>query len=265
MMVASAQAIGALVADVCKDYSLQSPSLVAVGGGAGGVARFVADQMGLQCHIPQDAEVISSIGDALSFVLVERERSVIEPTLADGESLAAEAEEACLEAGAALSSIDVRVEFDREHATLRASATGMVGLASGAMPGRAPLSPAEFVASVGHHGYSDPVSVGHASMARRYSPNGSSNVLLLDRYGDLVASGAGDYLAGTDMVEGPLSAMLARYTRRHLGGEGKPTVWLIEQSRIVSLTPSAALDAVRALDHDRSAHIAAMVVVAGGS
>jgi N-methylhydantoinase A/oxoprolinase/acetone carboxylase beta subunit len=246
MLIASAHAIGALVADVCKDYSLRSPTLVAVGGGAGGVARFVADQMGLDCHIPDDAEVISSIGDALSFVQVERERSVIEPTLADGESLAAAAEDACLEAGAALSSIDVRVEFDREHSTLRATATGMVGLASGAMPGRAPLSAGEVVAVADHHGYSDPVAVGHAWVARRPSPSGASNALLLDRYGDVVVAGPGDYLIGDDMVEELLSTMIARYTRRHLGGEGKPTVWLVEHTRIVSLTPSAAVDAVRA-------------------
>src|SRR4029078_4335993 len=140
MLMASAQAIGALVAAVCKDYSLQSPRLIAVGGGAGGVARYVAKEMNLECFIPEHAEVISSIGDALSFVLVERERSVIDPTLADGEALAPPREEASLAAGAARNSIDVRVEYDREQSTLRASATGMVGLASGAMPGRARLT-----------------------------------------------------------------------------------------------------------------------------
>src|SRR4029078_3516289 len=95
MLMASAQAIGALVAAVCKDYSLQSPRLIAVGGGAGGVARYVAKEMNLECFIPEHAEVISSIGDALSFVLVERERSVIDPTLCDGEALDAPAEGAC--------------------------------------------------------------------------------------------------------------------------------------------------------------------------
>ena len=264
MLVASAHAIGALVADVCKDYSLQSPTLVAVGGGAGGVARFVADQMGLDCHIPEDAEVISSIGDALSFVLVERERSVVEPTLADGESIAAAAQDACLEAGAALSSIDVRVEFDREHATLRATATGMVGLASGAMPGRAPLRADEVVAVAGHHGYSNPVSVGHAWVARRPSSSGSSNVLLLDRYGDVVAAGQGDYLTGDGMVEGQLSTMIARNTRRHLGGEGKPTVWIVGRSRIVSLTPSAALDAVRSSGPRPEPELVTAIVVTSG-
>jgi hypothetical protein len=97
-----------------------------------------------------------------------------------------------------------------------------------------------------HHGYSDPVAVGHAWVARRPSPSGASNALLLDRYGDVVVAGPGDYLIGDDMVEELLSTMIARYTRRHLGGEGKPTVWLVEHTRIVSLTPSAAVDAVRA-------------------
>jgi N-methylhydantoinase A len=244
MLVASAQTIGKLVADVCKDYSLDSPRLVAVGGGAGGVARFVAAEMGFECDIPDNAEVISSIGDALSFVRVERERSVIEPTLADSEALAAAVEEACLAAGAALSSIDVRVEHDREHATLRASATGMIGLSSGAMPGRSPLSAAEAVAVASHHGYADPIGVGHAWISRRSAASRSSTVLLLDRYGDVVARGDGDYLVGPDMQRDALVDLVARYTRRNLGSEGKPEVWLVRDSRIASLTPAAAIEAL---------------------
>jgi N-methylhydantoinase A/oxoprolinase/acetone carboxylase beta subunit len=263
MLVASAQAIGALVAAVCKDYSLRSPQLIAVGGGAGGVARYVAKEMNLDCFIPEHAEVISSIGDALSFVLVERERSVIDPTLADGEALAAAAEEACLAAGAARNSIDVRVEYDREQSTLRASATGMVGLASGAMPGRAPLTSAEVVAVAGHRGFSDPVGFGHSWVARRGPASGPSTVLVLDRYGDVVSEGPGDFLAGSDMEAEALESLVTKYTRRHLGTEGKPTVWLVGASRIVALTAAAAVDAVR--DHATSAgqNAAQAVVVTG--
>jgi N-methylhydantoinase A len=263
MLVASAQAIGELVAAVCKDYSLTSPRLIAVGGGAGGVARYVAKEMNLECYIPEHAEVISSIGDALSFVLVERERSVIEPTLADGEALAAEAEEACLAAGAAASSIDVRVEYDREQSTLRASATGMVGLASGAMPGRAPLTGPEVVAVAGNRGYTDPVGFGHSWVARRGSASGPSTVLLLDRYGDVVAEGSGDFLAGSDVGAAALESLVGKYTRRHLGTEGKPTVWLLGRSRIVALTSAAALEAVR--DHASTAPNAAEAVVVMGA
>ena len=41
---------------------------------------------------PADAEIISSIGDALSLVRAARERSVVEPTAADVDALIAEVE-----------------------------------------------------------------------------------------------------------------------------------------------------------------------------
>jgi len=264
MLVASAQAIGALVAAVSKDYSLGSPRLIAVGGGAGGVARFVAKEMNLECYIPEHAEVISSIGDALSFVLVERERSVIDPTLADDEALAAEVEEACLQAGAAANSIDVRVEYDREHSTLRASATGMVGLASGAMPGRAPLTTSEVGAVAGHHGYSDAARVGHSWVARRSGASGPSSVLVLDRYGDVVAKGPGDFLFGTDVEASALDSLVAKYTRRHLGSDSKPTVLLLGPSRVLALTAAAAVQAIGDLAATTAPDAAQAVVVIAG-
>jgi hypothetical protein len=257
------QSIGALVTAVCKDYSLRSPRLIAVGGGAGGVARYVAKEMNLECYIPDNAEVISSIGDALSFVLVERERSVIDPTLADGEALGAAAEEACLAAGAAANSIDVRVEYDREQSTLRASATGMVGLASGAMPGRAPLTTAEAVAVAGHRGYADPVGFGHSWVARRGPASGPSTVLVLDRYGDVVAEGSGDFLSGADVRAEALETLVSKFTRRHLGSEGKPTVWLLGATRIVALTSAAAIEAMRDQATATAQNAAQAVVVTG--
>ena len=53
-----------------------SPSIVGVGGGAGGLARHVAAMLGWPLVIPEHAEVISSIGDALSLLRAERERTV---------------------------------------------------------------------------------------------------------------------------------------------------------------------------------------------
>ncbi|HLM17541.1 MAG TPA: hydantoinase/oxoprolinase family protein, partial [Acidimicrobiia bacterium] len=79
MLVASAQTVGNLIRSVADEYELESPTLVAVGGGAGGVGRFVAASLGLECHVPAAAEVISSIGDALSLVRIERERSIVSP------------------------------------------------------------------------------------------------------------------------------------------------------------------------------------------
>jgi len=88
-------------------------------------------------------------------------------------------------------------------------------------------------------------------------------VLVLDRYGDVVSEGPGDFLSGSDMEAAALESLVAKYTRRHLGTEGKPTVWLVGASRIVALTAAAAVDAVR--DHATSAgqNAAQAVVVTG--
>ena len=63
--------------------SSTSPTLVGVGGGAGGLARYVARRLGWPLEIPAHAEVISSIGDALSLIRAERERTVTNADSAD--------------------------------------------------------------------------------------------------------------------------------------------------------------------------------------
>ena len=77
--------IGDLVASVIRDHHLERPVLVAVGGGAGGLGRAVAGAMGLDIVVPEKAEVISAIGDALSLVRAERERTFDQPTPAEIE------------------------------------------------------------------------------------------------------------------------------------------------------------------------------------
>ena len=68
MLEASAGAISELIGSVMHDHSMERATIVAVGGGAGGVGRYVAARLGLECIVPPNAEIISSIGDALSMV-----------------------------------------------------------------------------------------------------------------------------------------------------------------------------------------------------
>jgi N-methylhydantoinase A/oxoprolinase/acetone carboxylase beta subunit len=75
MLAASSQAIADLVTAVAAQHKLKAPVLVAVGGGAGTLGRAVAKALGLEVIVPAGAEVISSIGDALSLVRAERERT----------------------------------------------------------------------------------------------------------------------------------------------------------------------------------------------
>jgi N-methylhydantoinase A len=89
MLQASTQAIGDLVTAVIADHHLEHPTLVAVGGGAGALGRAVANGMGLEIVVPERAEVISAIGDALSLIRAERERTIAQPTTAETDRLIA--------------------------------------------------------------------------------------------------------------------------------------------------------------------------------
>ncbi len=115
---------------------------MAVGGGAGGLGRHVAAMLGLECVVPPDAEVISSIGDALSARARRGERSVVDPTAADVDALVAEVEIEAISAGAGPASLEVRVEYVGDRKALRAVATGSIGLEAGAVPGRLPADAA---------------------------------------------------------------------------------------------------------------------------
>jgi len=134
MIEASGQAVAALVASVAAEHELMNPLLIAVGGGAGGLGRHVAAIAGLPCSVPEGAEVVSSIGDALSFVRAEKERTINgkEPTEEEINVVISEAETEALRSGAGAGSIQVQWTHDAERATLRATAIGTVELRRGA-------------------------------------------------------------------------------------------------------------------------------------
>ena len=130
-------------------------------------AAMSPQMLGLDCLVPDGAEVISSIGDALSLVRAERELAARAPT---PEAVAScsprEAREAAIAAGAAPASIDVRIEHSPERAALRAIATGAVGLHAGALPGTRPDRRRD--------GGRDPVARATATASRRRSARSGS-------------------------------------------------------------------------------------------
>ena len=76
MLWAGGEAVCELVNAVATSSRIKQGVVVAVGGGAGGLGRHVAQMMGYECVVPDRAEVISSIGDALSLIRAERERTL---------------------------------------------------------------------------------------------------------------------------------------------------------------------------------------------
>jgi N-methylhydantoinase A/oxoprolinase/acetone carboxylase beta subunit len=247
MLQAATQAVGDLVAAVTREHHLERPVLVAVGGGAGALGRAVATAMGLEIVIPPHAEVISAIGDALSLVRVERERTFTDPTAADTQQLIAEAEAEAIAAGAGAASLEVRVEHLAARSTVRVTVTGSVGLSTGALPGRAAATPAEAAAAARARGYPSPTAQGQFWLAT--DPGRGGRVALFDRYGDLVIDVAGETVrpgAGADAF----AAALARRTRRAGPVTVAPAAWLVSGPRLLQLpapTPPSIVDAVGTL------------------
>jgi N-methylhydantoinase A len=251
MLEASGQAVAELVTAVIREHELAAPTLVAVGGGAGGLGRYVAGLLGLDCLVPEGAEVISSIGDALSLVRAEQERTLRAPDPDDYAWLSAAAEAECLAAGAAPGSVDVRVEYDSERSTLRAVAVGAVGLRTGALPGRPPIDAVMATAVAREHGCRQVQTVGAfwvgedpVEPERNGVPaNGKAltkarRIVVLDRFGDVVVDtfGAVLFLDAEARTRGTaLADLVAAYTRRLGPMTMTPTVWVVHGARLVEV------------------------------
>lgn len=249
MLAASCTAVGDLVTAVAKAHDLADPTIVAVGGGAGALGRQVASALGLACLVPAGAEVISSIGDALSMVRAERERTVSDPGPADIQALADEAESEALAAGASPTTLDVRVTYETQRGSLRAVATGALALKSGTLPGRPPIGRDDAVALARARGCEDVAGVGTSWVARS-TPGGKGHVLVLDRFGDIVVELHGEAMCSAERDEDfsdALHAMVSRQLRRFGPVTVPPSVWIVRGTRMVELPdpdPAAVVSAV---------------------
>ncbi len=241
MLAAAGEAVCELALTVAKTAKLIgtsgiSPSIVGVGGGAGGLARHVSAMLGWPLVIPEHAEVISSIGDALSLLRAERERTV---QRVDSETLDAmmdEVEAEVVAAGASPSSVEVRVEEVPERSTVRAIATGAVGLSAGALPGRHELDEATARALAPAGTTVEPCGrywlVEDAAAARLGDHGGT--ITVLDRYGDEAI-----VIAGARSTAGDLAASIEAHTRYRGPITLRPTVWIIDGRRLIELAASA--------------------------
>jgi N-methylhydantoinase A len=223
MLTASGEAVAELALTVARSSKLDAPTLVGVGGGAGGLARHVATMLGWSLEIPEHAEIISSIGDALSLIRAERERTADTADAATIDAMMAEVEDEVLAAGASPASVEVRLEEVPERRTLRAVATGAVGLSSGAMPGRSELDEAAMRDAL--DGSPTLRRAGRYWVAVR-----PGHVDVLDRFGDTVASIAGDVT-----VEADLQGAVERHTRHRGPVTIRPTIWIIDDRRLIEL------------------------------
>lgn len=130
-MDAATDKLSRVVGETLSEQKMSAPLIIGVGGGAGTVIPSLAAKLGSNWKIPEDAEVISSIGDALSVVRVEIERSLSRPTAEAVAEVHREAEAAALRAGASPASVQVESTSVPERGALRVTAFGAVALDSG--------------------------------------------------------------------------------------------------------------------------------------
>ena len=122
----SFEKIEPVIKRLIEKYKLEKDQLtfVGVGGGAASLLIYCAEKMNLKYSIPENAEVISSIGVALSIVRDVVERILPNPTKQEIQSIKTEAINKAIESGASPESIEVHVEIDAQTQKVTAIASG---------------------------------------------------------------------------------------------------------------------------------------------
>ena len=115
-----------IITELAEKYRLEHDqiSLVGVGGGATSLIGFCAEKMNIKYSVPENAEVISSIGVALAMVRDVVERVVPGPTPEDIKSIKREAIDKAVESGASPDTVEVHIEIDPQTSKLTAIALG---------------------------------------------------------------------------------------------------------------------------------------------
>lgn len=118
--------IAPIVLELTEKYKVEHDqiSLVGVGGGASSLIIYFANKMNVRYSIPENAEVISSIGVALAMVRDVVERIIPNPTKEEIRSIRQEAANKAIESGAVPDSIEVHVEIDSQTSKVTAIALG---------------------------------------------------------------------------------------------------------------------------------------------
>lgn len=111
---------------LAEKYKLEKDqiSLVGVGGGAASLIVYFSEKMGLKYSIPENAEVISSIGVALSMVRDVVERIIPSPSKEDIRAIKNEALNKAIQSGATAESVEIHIEIDPQTSKVTAIATG---------------------------------------------------------------------------------------------------------------------------------------------
>lgn len=122
----SFEKIKPVIEGLAEKYKLEKDqiSLVGVGGGAAALLPYTAKNMDLEYSIPENAEVISSIGVALAMIRDVVERVIPNPTSKDISDIKKEVANLAIASGAVPDTIEVQIEIDPQTSKITAIALG---------------------------------------------------------------------------------------------------------------------------------------------
>jgi hypothetical protein len=232
MLELAAGKVTPIVDDLLVEHRMPRAELIGAGGGAGALLPEVARRRRLPWTIAPDAEVISSVGDALSLVRIELERVLADASADAVRELHRAAELAAIEAGADPETLQVESESEPERRVLRVVAHGALalpGLDIGAL-GTDELrrraverlgDGARLAASIGPH---------HLFVS------GERYVVVDDR-GPIDAAGTGSVLTGAGREVSTAVTAAIEGASRHLGPIAvAPVLRVLRGSRLVDLS-----------------------------
>ena len=143
--------------------------------------------------------------------------------------------------GAAPASLQVQVSQIGDRGAIRAVAVGALGLGSGVVPGRPPLSREAIIDEVRAAGGAEQVE----QVGRFWLSSLDGRVLLLDRFGDTALDVRGEAILVNEAAGEPMGATIGSAVSRHVRHVGpvkvQPTTWVVQDGRIREL---ADLDAI---------------------
>lgn len=144
----SFEKIEPVILGLAHKYKLEKEqlSLVGVGGGASSLLSYCAEKMSLNYSIPENAEVISSIGVALSMVQDVVERIIPNPSKLEIQQIRNEALNKAIESGAVKETIDVHISIDSQTQKVTAMATGSTEVQTCDLSNRCTVEEAEVLA-----------------------------------------------------------------------------------------------------------------------
>ncbi|MDQ3987378.1 MAG: methylhydantoinase [Actinomycetota bacterium] len=245
----AAEKIAACIVDTVREHGLRHPTIVGVGGGAGALVPALARGLDLEWAIPRDAEIISSIGDALSLIRVEIERSLTRASSSEVADAHRAAEEAALRAGAAPDSVHTESSAVPERRALRVVAYGATRLAADA-PGP-DLAEQELLAAAARELGSSVRLVASAPPYFVFVDDDERRCAVVDRSGSVIYSGDAEIATGTGAQVSALLSQKVPQLIRHYGPVAvAPAIRIVRGNRLIDLTllsaPERALEAALA-------------------